>query len=478
MAAPTVVQHKSATVTSGTSLSVTLNAAPTSGNLLVAFGADPSGQVGLAAGTGWTALDSATDAFSYVYFISAYKVAGASESATQTPFKWSLSHDPGIVVVYEISGQASSGFIDAHGISAVSATPSLTLSPANADLALVELFAQSSSAVPTSTTPTGYTQDEHVTYSSTTAVYAWENGSAASGSQTISPTLSGSSPTGILLGVFVTAGGAPASRTGTLSVTLGAATITGRTTDPVQATVAPTLGALSLSGVARDPVQATATPTLPLSLTGTGLVYHNAQVALSLAALALTGLASNIDHATLGTTLGALTASTGGTVTEHGNLTRTLGLSLSASGGSGHEAVVQQTLALTPTAQGAILDRGSLGLLLNTLGASATGTVKGTVPIQASLSVVLDALAIGAHLDDMTKVEMATEALQIASSIQARTITGQADKPRDLTIDLCAAIILLAQAVLDNGGGPQSIAQVYQNANYSPNIATNTRGLD
>jgi hypothetical protein len=94
--APTVVQAKGVATQGG---SITLDAAPTSGNLLVAlqfhFNNSP------AAATGWTqhfTQNAASQDGNSVY----YKVAGASESATQTPTSFGAG-GTGVLVIFEIA---------------------------------------------------------------------------------------------------------------------------------------------------------------------------------------------------------------------------------------------------------------------------------------------------------------------------------------------------------------------------------------
>lgn len=102
---PSIVQS-AMNLTTGASPSVTLGSAPTPGNLLVAIGMhwtnNPS------AANGYTMIASDNGA-TYAGNMSASKIAGASESATQTPFTIGANHN--CVVVYEIAGAASAEFI-------------------------------------------------------------------------------------------------------------------------------------------------------------------------------------------------------------------------------------------------------------------------------------------------------------------------------------------------------------------------------
>lgn len=98
--APSIVQHGAA---AGTIQSITLGAAPTKGNLLVAlyshFGNDPAPS-NPAAGKGWS-LFTNTNGVVKDGFALNVKVAGAAESATQTPLNAS---NTGGLSIWEIQG--------------------------------------------------------------------------------------------------------------------------------------------------------------------------------------------------------------------------------------------------------------------------------------------------------------------------------------------------------------------------------------
>lgn len=97
---PTVVQSGN-NVTGNAS--ITLGAAPTNGNLLVAmsFNTPPPSP-----GTGWTQLAQNTTGTDYGTIF--YKVAGAAESATQSPL--SANETPGCMVIWEVNGQNATWF--------------------------------------------------------------------------------------------------------------------------------------------------------------------------------------------------------------------------------------------------------------------------------------------------------------------------------------------------------------------------------
>lgn len=92
---PTIVQSAVSTAASG---SVTLGAAPTNGNLLVAICFNPSTG---SPGTGWTSQAANTSGTDFAFI--ATKVAGAGESATQSPISGSPSSAG--IVIWEIHGQ-------------------------------------------------------------------------------------------------------------------------------------------------------------------------------------------------------------------------------------------------------------------------------------------------------------------------------------------------------------------------------------
>lgn len=104
---PSIVQTQA--VQGSGIISVTFGAAPTNGNLLVAFFFDTGGNP--TAGSGWTALDLATSAALDASIFT--KVAGASESTTQTPS--SSTGGQTSLIVWEISG-AVTGVVDFQAV--------------------------------------------------------------------------------------------------------------------------------------------------------------------------------------------------------------------------------------------------------------------------------------------------------------------------------------------------------------------------
>lgn len=101
-AAPTIVQNALVAVASHAT-GITLLAAPTNGNLLIAFCSDTTTSPTI--GAGWTMIASASAAQDG-YGI-AWKLAGAGESVTQVPF--SDAH-AGIISLFECNTAASGAF--------------------------------------------------------------------------------------------------------------------------------------------------------------------------------------------------------------------------------------------------------------------------------------------------------------------------------------------------------------------------------
>lgn len=120
---PTIVQS-GVTNTASAGCSVTLGAAPTNGNLLVAF----TSASGAAPGTGWTSV--ASNSGGTAFGLIATKVAGAGESTTQTPC---TSTGAAGVVMWELNGQnaspvvfAATSFATASAFAATAQAPGLT----------------------------------------------------------------------------------------------------------------------------------------------------------------------------------------------------------------------------------------------------------------------------------------------------------------------------------------------------------------
>lgn len=114
--APTLVQSK---VNGGTINGLTLSAAPTLGNLLLA--GISSSVLTDDHGTGWTFLGASPTASPIVWY---FKVAGASESATQTPVTTATTTS---LAIFELSGCTVCG-LSGLGNFAATASVSMTMS--------------------------------------------------------------------------------------------------------------------------------------------------------------------------------------------------------------------------------------------------------------------------------------------------------------------------------------------------------------
>lgn len=124
---PIIVQQGVAADSGGDG--VTLGAAPTEGNLLLAFfgqNLNPS------VASGWTLIASSNAGTDYG--VIAYKIAGASESATQNP---ASGTGAGGCAIFEINngGYSFNGIVDAN-----SATPAVTVTTSRAGGIIVGAF--------------------------------------------------------------------------------------------------------------------------------------------------------------------------------------------------------------------------------------------------------------------------------------------------------------------------------------------------
>lgn len=150
-----IVQVKSAAVAS-VATGVTLGAAPTNGNFLVAFIADQAAFPTVNAAGGWISLGTSAAAANDdgAVFI---KLAGAGESATQTP---STSAHQGVITIFELSN-AAGGYlttaVDQTG-TAIAKTATSTKSTGGGGL-IIGVFVNRSTTGPTSLTGTGVTAD-------------------------------------------------------------------------------------------------------------------------------------------------------------------------------------------------------------------------------------------------------------------------------------------------------------------------------
>lgn len=160
---PTVVQSKMAAANSA---SITLDSAPTNGNLLVAMCFNST--VGTP-GAGWTSQivnSSGTD-----FGMTATKVAGGAESATQSPLSGAAN---GLIMMWELNGQAASNFVinavsQAEQAGGLFATPPVVPNVKDAlTLACCSLVSTSNSVI----SGKNMTQDQVLTSGTTRQGYA------------------------------------------------------------------------------------------------------------------------------------------------------------------------------------------------------------------------------------------------------------------------------------------------------------------
>lgn len=161
--APTIVQ--SSTNASNTAMSFTMGSTPTNGNLLVAIlMVYPTSYT---IGTGWTVVGSGTATTGDGYVI-ATKVAGASESTTQTPLAVA-----GAGAIYEISGFKSSGPFNSfvgniNNAAATTLAQSIWVPQDHSVVVGIFASAGGSSSAPT-LSGSGYTSDSTATATGSTA---------------------------------------------------------------------------------------------------------------------------------------------------------------------------------------------------------------------------------------------------------------------------------------------------------------------
>jgi hypothetical protein len=200
---------------------ITLGAAPTSGDLLVAI---VRGANALTVGSGYATLQSTTNAQLNT------KTAGGSELAGQVTATQTAAKYDGYI--YEISGQSGATPVSTKA-APVSNTISLSASVPNSEtgwLAFIFVVGSAPSS-PTASTPTGFTQD-YFGNDGTNVIAAYSTTSTVSGTVNLSLSISGmSNGEGFLILVPVAQS---ASITGTASATIKAS---GSVTSSASATV-------------------------------------------------------------------------------------------------------------------------------------------------------------------------------------------------------------------------------------------------
>lgn len=148
--APTIVQVKSVCQASHAT-GITMGSAPVNGNLLVAFGSDQTSSPSI--GTGWEMLQQASAA-NDGYGV-AIKLAGAGESATQTPF--SDSHQ-GTITLYEVNN-AAGGLVSVDLAFSNTAVVETAKSTKASSGLVLGVFVNRTTTGPTSITGTGVSAD-------------------------------------------------------------------------------------------------------------------------------------------------------------------------------------------------------------------------------------------------------------------------------------------------------------------------------
>ena len=200
----TFVQFQAANQSGGASISAVMNTPPTQGNYLFAIaGSSVGGEV---IGTGWTTIVIQSE--SGVDGLAAYKLCGASESTTQTPF--TQTSGGASVGIWEYSGAAAGadGFVVIQSTAAAPPAVALTASSVHGGTALVGCMANETSASG-GTIDSGFTVDDSTHVTSPDQVFGHLDG-VAPGSHTYTATLTGGAShvaTGVLLYIRSNVGG-------------------------------------------------------------------------------------------------------------------------------------------------------------------------------------------------------------------------------------------------------------------------------
>jgi hypothetical protein len=228
----------------------------------------------------------------------------------------------------------------------------------------------------------------------------------------------------------VTGGGG--AITGTLSVTLGAATLSAAGNLPVAGSSAVTLGAATLAGAGALPEVGTASITLgdvTLAATGGGVALTGtAAITLGAATLAATGSAPEAGTASI--TLGAATLAAAGALPEVGSASITLGAVTVAGAGAlpevGSLAVTLGTLTLAATGVQGAVATGTLAVTLD----AATLAAAGNLPVVGTGAPTLGTLTLAAagNLPESATLSVTLGALTLSATgiVSSGTVTGTA----------------------------------------------------
>lgn len=189
-AGPTIVQN-GASANDSTAGSVTLGTAPVSGNLLVAFA---NGASSVNAASGWTQVGPVGSSGAG-YSAAFWKIAGASESATQTVLNASQS---GSVGIFEVNNAAISYPTNDHQSSA---SPSFATFAQRAGGILLGAFMDETGGSPTGSI-TGATADG-TSHATSHAIALFHNTTVTAGNNTVSGTNGAGSVSTYEAGVIV-----------------------------------------------------------------------------------------------------------------------------------------------------------------------------------------------------------------------------------------------------------------------------------
>jgi len=181
---PAVVQFGQVT----TRDSITLGAAPTQGNLLIGFLSDGTST---SIGSGWSLLRQTAQSNDNTIIV--FKIAGAAESATQTPNAHTGAGGTGGIVEVSLGG-----IIDGNDAQVTAAnTQTLTVNAKNGGLILGAVMAVQTAVLPTSLT--NATQLQAGSTGNSRGITLFKNASPALGSNSVVATYAGSTRSNMLL---------------------------------------------------------------------------------------------------------------------------------------------------------------------------------------------------------------------------------------------------------------------------------------
>lgn len=299
------------------STAITMPRAPTQGNLLVAFGAGANGGP-ITAASGWKIADNAHYDSATPYPVIAWKIAGASESATQTPFvnaSGTARLQTAIVEVYGVFPWSPNDPVDVSSAAAgASATPpTVTTAPVTptgpVDFAFVFVATASTNNQYPTTPPPGMTLLANISWITT----------------------AGSGPASVFYQPVI--GTSPYSQTATFggSGTGVGVGVVAALTLYIRGALSKTCGC-TLSATAQRGIVASLSQTVSCTLSATGRA-GNIHASLSqIVSCSLSATARRTTHATVTQTVGCTLVATGKTQPIHATLAQTVSCSLVATG--------------------------------------------------------------------------------------------------------------------------------------------------